>query len=112
MDETVRELERRLLQAKNRAGISPYVVVRSESAGAHAGYLEYHEDRRVDLFESRRLWQWFGAQTLSEVAVDGVDSAKCKFGRPVRIKILDAIEIIDASDVARESINKAPIWRA
>ncbi len=108
MEDEIRDLERRLLKAKVRIGEQPYVVVRGRSSGAHAGLLESRDP--LVLTNSRRLWQWFGAATLSEVAVDGVNSASCKFGRPVRIEILDPIEIIDTTEKARATIEAAPKW--
>lgn len=113
MDETIRDLERRLLAAKNRAGEAPYVVVRCRNAGVHAGLLEYEgpELGRVQLRESRRLWQWVGAKTLSEVATVGVNSASCRFGVKINVILLDAIEIIYATPAGRAAIESAPIWQ-
>lgn len=111
-DSEIRALERQLETAKARRGERRYVVVRGQYSGAHAGELDVEDDRRVILLNSRRLWQWFGANTLSEVATLGVDSKRCKFGAPVRITILDPIEIIDATEQGRKSIEKAPEWKA
>lgn len=66
----------------------------------------------MTLRQSRRLWHWVGAETLSEVATVGVNSAQCRFGVPVRLTLLDAIEIIDVTPEARAAIEAAPPWKA
>lgn len=111
MDETVRDLQRKLLLAQNRLGEAPYVVARCRYAGAHAGLLEWRDGQEAILRDSRRLWHWNGAATLSEVAVDGVDSRTCRFGTPVRVTLIDVIEIIDTTSVGRKAIEDAPKWK-
>ena len=44
-----------------------YVIVRSHTAGVHAGYLKSRTGDYIILLESRRLWKWYGA-SLSQVA--------------------------------------------
>ena len=51
-----------------------YVIVRTYSAGVHAGYLKRRDGKDVDLINSRRLWYWKGAASLSQLAVDGVST--------------------------------------
>jgi hypothetical protein len=112
MDDSIRDLERKLLAARNRMGEPPYVVIRSRDSGAHAGLLEYDSgDGRVVLRDARRLWHWNGAATLSEVATVGVDSKSCRFGSPVRITVMQVCEIIDTTAEARRAIEAAPVWK-
>lgn len=91
----------------------PYVVVRSRESGCHAGYLLSREGANVTLKDSRRLWYWKGAATLSQLAEEGVKNpSDCKFPQTVsEIKILGCCEIITATEAARESIEKVPVWK-
>jgi len=89
-----------------------YVVVRAASAGAFAGYLAGEDGRTVVLRNARRLWYWEGAASLSELANAGVAKPdNCKFPAAVRqIKIHGVIEVITATDAARNSIESVPVW--
>lgn len=94
------------MATKKNAGPKP-VIVRTYSAGAHFGYLVSRKDKVVELKRSRRLWQWFGAWTLSEVATSGIDPTKSKIGAQVSIVLTEAVEIIDCTSVAVASIEAA-----
>lgn len=74
----------------------PYVIIRTYSAGVHAGYLKERNGKEVTLLNARRLWQWAGAFTLSEIAVNGVSKPdECKFSCVVpEILLTEAIEVI------------------
>lgn len=89
-----------------------YVIVRTYSAGVFAGELESRNGKEVVLRNARRIWHWSGAASLSQLAMQGPSKPKeCKFPTEVdRVELLEAIEILDVSDVARESIAKVPIW--
>jgi len=89
----------------------PYVVIRSRDSGCHAGYLESEEGNAVVLLNSRRLYQWKGAATLSQLAMEGVDQKGSKFPMEViRITIYDICEKIDTTEKARQSIQGVPVW--
>ena len=92
---------------------SKYVIVRTQSAGVFAGELESRKGQEVVLTNARRFWYWSGAASLSQLAMEGVtDPNGCKFPCPVkRVELLQAIEILDVTEVARESINSVPIWQ-
>jgi hypothetical protein len=89
-----------------------YVIVRTESAGVFAGILESRNGQEVVLRNARRIWYWAGAASLSQLAVDGTNKPReCKFPVAVpRIDLLQAIEILDVSPEARESIEGVPAW--
>ena len=91
-----------------------YVIVRTYSAGVFAGTLVSRTGRECVLTNARRLWYWKGAASLSELAVTGTSKPKeCKFPVAVpRVELLEAIEILDCTDVARASIEAVPEWRA
>ena len=90
-----------------------YVIVRTFSAGVFAGYLESRSGQEVVLVQARRIWYWAGANTLSQLAVDGTKlPEQCKFPVPVpRVELLQAIEILDVSETSKKSIEGVPIWK-
>lgn len=88
------------------AGYKP-VIVRTYSAGVFFGYLVSREGREVSLERARRIWSWRGANTLSEMATFGLDAKQSRVATPVSIVLTEAIEIIDASPVAVDSIGAA-----
>ena len=90
-----------------------YVIVRTYSAGVFAGFLYSRKGQEVVLKKARRLWQWKGAASLSQLAVDGVaEPQACKFPTAVdEILLLQAIEIIPCTDTARKSIEGVQIWK-
>ena len=90
-----------------------YVLVRTYSAGVFAGYLESKNGEEVILRNARRIWYWSGAASLSQLSVDGVsDPDNCKFPCEVdRVELLKAIEILDVTEKAKNSIDEVPVWK-
>lgn len=90
-----------------------YVIVRTYSAGVFAGYLESRNGQEVVLKNARRIWYWSGAASLSQLAMEGTsDPNKCKFPCEVdRVELLQAIEILDVSEKAKDSIASVKIWK-
>jgi hypothetical protein len=93
---------------------SQYVIVRTYSAGAHAGTLVSRKGKEVKLKNARRLWYWDGAASLSEMAIRGVSKPQnCKFpGAVASIILTEAIEIIPCTVEARTSIEGVAEWKA
>jgi hypothetical protein len=91
-----------------------HVLVRTYSAGVFVGYLQSRKGAEVTLRNARRLWSWKGAASLSQLAVDGVSApADCKFPKEVdKIDLLGAIEIIETTKKAQDSIAAVKIWSA
>lgn len=91
-----------------------YKIVRTRSAGVFAGYIEDEDGQEVIMVNARRLWYWSGAASLSQLAEDGVSKPiECKFPKEVRrIKLLEAIEILDCTEKARKSIKSVSEWSA
>lgn len=88
-------------------------IIRCYASGVHYGTLAAHDKRQVTLTDSRRLWRWHtGGKSkgvsLSAVALTGIDAAKSTV-EPVlpQIILLDALEIIPASEAAATSIEGA-----
>lgn len=90
-----------------------YVIVRTYSAGVFAGTLESREGKEVKLSNARRLWYWAGAASLSQLAVEGTKKPEsCKFPCEMpSVELLEAIEIIEVSDKAKDSIAAVPVWQ-
>src|SRR3990167_10950612 len=83
-----------------------YVIVRTQSAGVFAGYLKEKTGETIILKNARRIWYWSGACSLSQLAMEGTKkSNECKFPCEVgSIELNQVIEIIDATQEAKESI--------
>jgi hypothetical protein len=99
-------------QAVNTDGLE-YVIVRTYSAGVHAGFLKSQGGKQVDLVNSRRLWYWSGAASLSQLAMEGVKNPDdCKFPCVVpKITLTESIEIIPCTQEAFDSIEGVKIWK-
>ena len=91
-----------------------YVIIRTNTAGVFAGYLDKREGQEVTLKNARRLWYWSGAASLSQLAEEGVRKPnECKFPCEVSsIVLTQAIEIINCTEKARLSIAGVPIWKS
>ena len=89
-----------------------YVVVRTHSAGVHAGYLKSKVGKNVVLENTRRLWYWNGAASLSQVAGSGITKPNdCKFPAAIaEIELTEAIEIIPCTDKAKSIIEGVREW--
>jgi len=92
--------------------VGSYVLVRTYSAGVHFGILKSKDGQEVVLENSRRLWSWKGACSLSQVAMDGVDLSGSKISVPVPyITLTEAIEIIPMSTDAGKTMMEAQSWK-
>lgn len=89
-----------------------YKIVRTQSAGVFAGYVESRNAQEVVMRKARRLYYWDGAATLSQLAMEGVTAPEnCKFPCEVdRVELLQAIEILDCTEKAKTSIASVKIW--
>jgi hypothetical protein len=89
-----------------------YVIVRTYSAGVFAGTFVRRKGKEVVLSGARRIWYWSGANSLSQLAMEGTrDPAACKFPIAVdRVELLEAIEILDCTAAARASIEAVKPW--
>lgn len=94
--------------------IGTYVIVRGDRSGVFAGTLARYEGREVELHNCRRLWYWDGACSISQIAKEGVKKPNnCKFTVTVdSITILDAIEIIPATEEAEAIIKGVREWKS
>ena len=94
------------------------VIVRSYGAGVFFGTLKEKTTTNgvveVVLTNSRRLWYWSGACSLSQLATEGVKAPQdCKFSVSVpEICIEQVIEIIPCSDEAIMYIESIKVWKS
>lgn len=67
----------------------------------------------VTLTDCRRLWCWYGAASISQLAVEGTKRPnECKFTLVVPIiTILGVIEIIPCTEEAVKSIEEVSVWK-
>lgn len=92
-----------------------FTLVRTYSAGVHAGYLELADKngKECTLREAVRIWYWDGAASLSQLAMEGVTKPEnCKFAMPVdEITLTEAIEYIPCRKVAADQIKELATWK-
>ena len=100
-------------RAESKDGM-PYVMIRTYSAGVHCGYLKSREGKEVFLLDSIRIWKWSGAASLSQLSIEGTnDASNCKFGMPIITGLIltEAIEIIEMTETAKQSIQNVESWK-
>lgn len=99
---------------ENEKMIGKKVVIRSNDSGVHFGTLLERSGTEVVLKDSRRIWYWDGAASISELSQLGTSKPKCcKFPAAVpMIRIMGVCEIIPCGDVAVKSIEEVPVWTA
>lgn len=90
-----------------------YCMVRTFSAGVFAGYIESRNGKEAVLRNARRIWQWAGAASLSQLATDGTSAPNnCKFPIPVdKVILTEVIEIVPITEKAQKSIQGVPVWK-
>lgn len=91
----------------NDPDIGKYVIVRTYMAGVHVGVLKSRNGQEVVLTESRRIWRWNGANTLSEISLNGVASDSRVAEEVPSITLTQAIEIIPCSKAAEKNLRGA-----
>ena len=94
---------------KPHNAIGTNCIIRGYASGVFVGTIINVENgamfSRVTLAQSRRIRYWYGARSLSELAIDGLQSDKSQVHNPLTIHYIeDAIEIIPVSDKAMDTI--------
>ena len=88
-----------------------YKIVRTYSAGVFAGYIKSRKGQEVEMVKARRLWQWYGAMSLSELSVEGTTQPNdCRFAVEVDVTLINAIEILSVTNKAKKSIQGVKKW--
>ncbi len=85
------------------------VIIRTYSAGVHIGNFEgewVDGKSTIKLKNARRLYRWRGANTLNEIATEGVNRGEyTRISKPVPeitllpIEVLPVVEGVDLSEV-------------
>ena len=82
-----------------------FAIIRGVNSGVHAGTVVSHQGTEVTLKDSRRLWYW---EAKGGVALSGLSQLGLKKGKidtlVPNLTVLDACEIIECSETARNSI--------
>jgi hypothetical protein len=86
------------------------VIIRTYSAGVHVGNLDeewIRADQIVTLKNARRIWRWRGANTLNEIATNGVTRSEyTRISDPVEKIKLNPIEIIPV----KSGVDLSKVW--
>ena len=97
--------------------INKKCIIRADRAGVFFGTVSEVNDtpagREVVLKDTRRLWFWSGAASLSQLATEGVKNpGDCKFTVIVpEMSVMQVIEIIPCSEEAISNIEAVRVWR-
>ncbi len=92
-----------------------YSIVRCQSAGVFMAHVvsRSKDGTQAKLKDSRRLWYWSGAASLSQLAVEGTKKPDdCKF--PIAMPEQDVtgvLEIIPVTYAAKASIDGVRVWQ-
>jgi hypothetical protein len=92
-----------------------YAIIRTYAMGVHVGEVVEKSETRVVLKNTRRIWYWDGACSLSQLALEGTKAPhNCKFSVELSLNEItspNGLEIIPVSDQARESIALVKPWK-
>lgn len=93
-----------------------YCVIRTINSGVHVGVVmqlipNEGQGWMCILHESRRIRDWKGAFTLSELSQLGFEDEGTRLSVTVpKHGILDAIEVIPCSEVVEKRLRNKPAW--
>ena len=88
------------------------VLVRGIQSGVYFGTLVERKGQEVEMKDVRNIWRWEGANTLLDLAENGVARPNsCKFSNKVDSLVLtDVCEIVPCSDKAIANIEGVTEW--
>ena len=91
--------------------IGKYVLVRTYAAGVHIGILDEYSSLTREAFikETRRIWSWEGAFTLSAIADTGITGGKLAVTLP-ELMVTQVEELIPCSEAAEKCLREWPTW--
>jgi hypothetical protein len=92
--------------------IDTMVIIRTYSAGVFYGKLKQIENDALILDHAKRIWCWYGANSLSDIAIQGVtDKSQTKICAPINNHLIKGfIEIIPLSENALSNLDSIKIW--
>lgn len=95
-----------------KKGKAQYSIVRCQGAGVFMAQVVERKGTEAKLKDSRRLWYWSGAASLSQLAVEGTKKpGECKF--PIAMpeqEVTGVLEVIPVTDAAKKSIDSVKVW--
>lgn len=95
-----------------KKGKAQYSIVRCQGAGVFMAQVVERKGTEAKLKDSRRLWYWSGAASLSQLAVEGTQKpGECKF--PIAMpeqEVTGVLEVIPVTDAAKKSIDSVKVW--
>jgi hypothetical protein len=101
-------------QEKRMESKTKYYVVRCDRSGVFMAQIKGRSKtgKFAVLTDSRRLFYWSGAASLSQLAMEGVSTpVQCKFPIAVpEMEVTDVIEVIPMTDSAVANIKAVPVW--
>lgn len=93
-----------------------FSIVRTHSAGVWMGQIKSLNGSVAIITNARRLWQWAGAASLSQLAIEGTKSPSgCKFTMVITdedgVYLPQVIEVLPCTKEAVENINAVKVWK-
>lgn len=88
--------------------IGEYCIVRTYSAGVHAGVVEQINGTAVILRDACRVWRWVKGFTLNALANEGPQPESRLAVNVAKILLTEAIEIIPCSSKAEQAFASYP----
>lgn len=88
-------------------------IIRCDRSGVFYGEIFKRDEKEVTIRNARQLWRWDGANSLMQLANEGVNRPyNCRFTVTVaEIVVLDAIEILPCTAEAMANIEAVPEWK-
>ena len=89
-------------------------IIRCDRSGVFYGEIFKRDGMEVTIRNARQLWYWNGANSLMQLANEGVKKPhRCKFTVTVaELVVMDAIEILPCTAEAIANIEAVPEWKA
>ena len=89
-------------------------IVRGENSGVFYGEIKARLNQEVIMANVRRICYWKGAASISQLSAEGVKNPdECTISMPVKeLVLLDAIEIIPCTTVAKTCLDGVKEWKA
>lgn len=93
-----------------------FYIFRTHSAGVWFGNKKSLKGSEAVVTNARRLWQWDGAASLSQLAVDGPKKPSgCRFTVTITdeegVYLPQVIEVLPCTEEAVNKINSVPVWK-
>jgi hypothetical protein len=85
-------------------------VIRCRNAGVHVGTVKSRDAHTLILEDANRIWRWSGANTLSEVAMQGVNRSEATriatMVPEIELTSSDVCEVIPVAD----TVDLSEVW--